>query len=186
MNKIKSQKGFTLIELLVVIAIIGLLSSVVLASLNSARMKARDAKRKGDLHSIQTALALYYNTYGYYPSSKPQTSCGGTNVWASSNGTCGGQWLTTDANFYQFMPSVPVDPLNQGVNASGGDGNNVYSYYPSLTNSQDYELLTQLESSGDSARCATREAFYHNAPPNTWCAPWPNNLGRSQNIYTDH
>ncbi len=181
------KKGFTLIELLVVVAIIGLLASVVLASLNTARAKARDAKRKEDLHSIQAALALYYNTYGYYPPSKPQTSCGGTDVWASSSGTCGGQWLTTDANFYQFMPSVPVDPSNQGVNAGWGDGNNVYSYFPSLANSQDYELLTQLESSGDSARCVTREAFYHSIIPNTpWCAPWPSNMGRSQNIYTDH
>ncbi len=182
-----SASGFTLIELLVVIAIIGLLSSVVLASLSSARIKARDAKRKEDLHQIQNALMLYYDAYGYYPPAKPQTSCGGTDVWATSNGTCGGQWLTTDPNFYKYMSSVPVDPLNQGVNAGWGDGNNVYSYYPGLANSQDYELLTQLESTSDIGRCATREAFYHSTVPNTpWCAPWLNNMGRSQNIYTDH
>ena len=55
------KKGFTLIELLVVIAIIGMLSSVVLASLNSARAKGRDAKRLADLRAIATALELYYN-----------------------------------------------------------------------------------------------------------------------------
>ena len=63
----KSQRGFTLIELLVVIAIIGLLSSVVFASLNSARTKSRDARRAADIRQIATALALYYgdnsNTY---------------------------------------------------------------------------------------------------------------------------
>ncbi len=60
------RKGFTLIELLVVIAIIGILSAVVLASLTTTRSKARDAARKNDLHSIQTALEMYYSICGTY------------------------------------------------------------------------------------------------------------------------
>ncbi len=56
-----ADRGFTLIELLVVIAIIGILSSVVLASLNSARAKSRDARRIADLKQIATALELYYD-----------------------------------------------------------------------------------------------------------------------------
>ncbi len=58
---IKSERGFTLIELLVVIGIIALLASIVLVSLNTARMKARDARRESDLRSIQTANELYYD-----------------------------------------------------------------------------------------------------------------------------
>ena len=67
MRAIRSTgKGFTLVELLVVIAIIGLLSSAVFAGLNSARVKARDAKRVLDLRTLQTALELYYDRYGTY------------------------------------------------------------------------------------------------------------------------
>ncbi|NTV22448.1 MAG: prepilin-type N-terminal cleavage/methylation domain-containing protein [Candidatus Yonathbacteria bacterium] len=62
-----SNRGFTLIELLVVIAIIGILSSVVLASLNSAREKSRDAKRVSDIKQLQLALELYYDTNQEYP-----------------------------------------------------------------------------------------------------------------------
>lgn len=62
-----AHRGFTLIELLVVIAIIGLLSTVVLASLNSARAKANDAKRMADMRQFVTALELYYDNNNHYP-----------------------------------------------------------------------------------------------------------------------
>lgn len=60
------KKGFTLIELLVVIAIIGVLASIVLASLNSARRKARDARRIADIKELQLALELYFDSNDAY------------------------------------------------------------------------------------------------------------------------
>jgi type IV pilus assembly protein PilA len=56
------QKGFTLIELLVVIAIIGILSSVVLASLNTARGKGADAAATEDLNNIRAQAELVYSS----------------------------------------------------------------------------------------------------------------------------
>lgn len=82
----KKNKGFTLIELLVVIAIIGILSSVVLASLNTARQKSRDAKRIADVKQLQLALELYFDANRAYPA-------------------------TLSLLAPTYIPSIPADPL---------------------------------------------------------------------------
>lgn len=101
-----NKKGFTLIELLVVIAIIGMLSSIVLASLNSARLKARDARRKADLHSLELAIQLYYDSVGAFP-----------NNDATNNGSTGDWTPAYKAQLAPYISKPPIDPLQ-----NDGDG----------------------------------------------------------------
>lgn len=91
------KRGFTLIELLVVIAIIGILSSVVLASLNGARRKGRDARRVADVKQIQLALEMYYDANG---GEYPDSVC--TTV---TSGTC-----TAGSLMPTYISIVPNDP----------------------------------------------------------------------------
>ncbi len=129
------ERGFTLIELLVVIAIIGLLSSVVLSSLNSARTKSRDARRLSDIRQIQTALELYFDDVSP-PEYPDQDSTRDVPLVLKTGG---------------YLPSLPTDPRT-------GDS----YYYDNLTNADascsvatgvctNYVLGANLEGTGHSA-----------------------------------
>ena len=101
-----NKKGFTLIELLVVIAIIGLLSTLAVVALSSARTKARDSKRLSDLKQVQTALELYYTDQNAYPVEAQAITLGNAqNACLNSDGF----GAAGCANPY--MGLVPADPL---------------------------------------------------------------------------
>jgi prepilin-type N-terminal cleavage/methylation domain-containing protein len=76
----KTQKGFTLIELLVVIAIIGILAAITLASLNTARAKARDAERRAEVRQIGIALQMWVIDNGNFYPSLGDAGCGHSNA----------------------------------------------------------------------------------------------------------
>jgi prepilin-type N-terminal cleavage/methylation domain-containing protein len=100
MHAKSQQHGFTLIELLVVIALIGILASVILVSLNSARGKARDALRKSTLQQLARADELYDNDYGVYVV---------TAGWTSNWGASGGPLVPT------YVPAMSADPSASNV-----------------------------------------------------------------------
>ena len=120
-----TAKGFTLIELLVVIAIIGILSSVVLASLNSARKKGRDARRVADVKQIQLALELYYDAHSNYPTAAQYAA---------------------DLVSEGFISAVPSDPLSLQSYA--------YEAIGSGTTCSSYHLGAKIETTGHSALSA--------------------------------
>ena len=132
-------RGFTLIELLVVIAIIGVLATVVLASLNSARRKSRDARRVTDIKQLQLALELYYDGVGAqkYPPGAAGTcsnppSGAATDNWGLSALVLNGGYIS----------SIPRDP---------GDPTKCYRYRIPTTIRTTYHLAAILEDSTNTA-----------------------------------
>ena len=127
MNRTTYAKGFTLIELLVVISIIGLLASIVLGALNTARSKGRDASRLASLRSVSTAIESYYDKFGYYP---PVTS--GNCFGASPTG-----WSELESAIVPtYIPSLPTDSIIT---------NNFVYCADSNPNAQEYLLKAQTE-----------------------------------------
>jgi len=136
-TKNKSQKGFTLIELLVVIAIVGLLATLALVALQNARQKSRDARRKGDIKQVYTALNLYITDEAVSDGEYPDTG-GDGNFYCMDNAGSGlSQALITDT---ALLSGIPQDPLSdQRTTVSDG----CYAYAGS---NQDFKIMVLLES----------------------------------------
>ena len=123
-------RGFTLIELLVVIAIIGLLSSIVLASLTTARNKAFDAQRAENVKTLKDALQMYYNDHGTYPASS------------------GAQPVTAlAAPLASVLPKIPVDP----------DASVIWKYESCSTACNEYALEVYTSAVGT---CVSSDVMY--------------------------
>lgn len=177
LSRISNNTGFTLIELLVVIAIIGLLSSITLASLSSARSKARDSKRIADLAQIKKALEFYYDDYGYYPGTHYQdaTYCtGGPPCWdiCVADNSTSVTWDMLEADLSPYIKSLPKDPINTSPGTTGCTAPNCYAYsYNSVgrfginpinsqtTTKDTYSLKASLENEDHPLACKNTTYF---------------------------
>lgn len=124
------SRGFTLIELLVVIAIIGVLSAVVLASLNTARNKGNDAAIQSDMATIQTQAEIYYGGAG--------TNSYGVQAWTHGSGTSGSGACTGGV----FSDATIIKALG-GADAVNGAGE-----VTCFANQTGYLVAAQLTSGG--------------------------------------
>jgi prepilin-type N-terminal cleavage/methylation domain-containing protein len=101
----KKTAGFTMVELMVVITIIGLLASVVLASLTDTRARARDAQRVQMVKELQKALELYRNANGgNYPCQTTMPACASGGGQVNTNGSASTTVFNAAISPYLTMP----------------------------------------------------------------------------------
>ena len=132
-----TKRGFTLIELLVVIAIIGLLSSVILASLNSARDKATATSIKTQVLEFRKIMELQFSETGSY--------AGLNRGWVSATASCAtrgysGAYATKAVQICEALEKLVSNPsgsgfMYTGVNTGGG-----------LSNTTQYSIMVRLPS----------------------------------------
>ncbi len=125
-----AQSGFTLIELLVVIAIIGILSSVVLASLNTARQKGNDAAVKSNLATVQTQAQLYYDDH--------------SNKFSGTAAVVNGTVACDVASTMFSSLAVPPTIFNAIHSANGASVNSANTGCNIDATGQDYAIAVEL------------------------------------------
>lgn len=124
-RKLSKLSGFTLIELLVVIGIIGLLATLITINVQSVRQKARCAKRRADIVSIQAPLESYYDSQ--IPKSYPSTTgwWGTCPSFGSKDVTGSNGWIPNLAPTYiRRLPSDPNPSSTDRCYIYYSDGNN--------------------------------------------------------------
>lgn len=128
--------AFTLVELLVVIAIVGVLATIIVVSLSTTRIRARDARRASDLHQIQLALELFADSNNQtYPAGDiyATAACGGgVACGLSSPDSCG---------LKPCMNPLPLDPASP----PGSGIKYWYTYTSTAANPTRFHLGTNLE-----------------------------------------
>lgn len=119
MQRPSFARGFTVLEILIVIAVFGLLATLAVLSLNSARARARDAQRISDISVLRNAFSQYYLERSNYPAS------GGVSLGQPGTKTdvfgYGGFSSAQEANGVIYLNRVPTGPtVNEYYRYHGG------------------------------------------------------------------
>ncbi len=120
-KKMRTFPGFTLLELLAVIAIIAILATIAAVGIANAVKRGRDSVRESSMRDVKTALELYHQDNGSYPTSGGSAESWDTDIKQLRDGG--------------YLKTIPHDPLS----------NNPIGKYTYVTDGQDYLLNTTLE-----------------------------------------
>jgi len=177
------QKSFTLIEMLIVVVIIGILAAALIPRLQSVQARARDTKRKADLHQIATALEIYKEDNWNY---KGIQMWWGMSVplWTTrdlANQVDDPQWFVAATNtLNHYMTSVPLEPqqtFRYPWNTDHFVGyllHTINIHTASYVGGRDtfdwFLLAARTESDGSSSNWVTNTSYYNDAPTTivTW------------------
>jgi len=179
------KRGFTLIELLVVISIISLLSSIVFASVASAKVKAQNSVRIQSVRQINNAIALYIldnkkaptltqcdkNYFGsalFVPA-----LCTGVQTASSGNGKIA--WDSLKSQLLPYIKSMPVDPCGSDCTGVGYYYVSPAALYYYCANSgtcdknnvtdESYQIFSDLQGVTNPFGFSTNGSFFHPVNP---------------------
>lgn len=142
-----SQRGFTLVDLLVIVSVIGLLLSLMLTSVNVLRARGYDTTRKAEMRQLQTALELYHNDHGEYPTTH--------NVWFGDSPMGGNKTIWVPNLAPKYVSELPTDP-NYTPSACGGWGG-TYLY---RSNGANYKLIDHCPQASTVTSVSSSNPFY--------------------------
>jgi len=159
--------GFTLIELLIVITIIAIFSGAGVASYTGSQKAARDAKRKGDLRTLQLALQQYYADNLSYPI---------ITTWSGESTGFGSHTADYIPDLVpKYIERLPNDPrANKSYSPCDDPSITGYVY---RSNGQDFKLLASCGPEGNYGSAATNPFYDPTRPSTAWQVSTPGAVG---------